>query len=295
MNYKCIHAKLAYPTRAIVGEGSLWDEDHHRLLWVDILDHKIYSFNPRNGANTGFDIGQDIGSVVITEGGLWAYTDPSGICFLNPETGETTNGQKPEKHNPNIRFNDGKCDPRGAFWAGTMTYDGSKGAGVLYEFNMKGEVIPKIKKITMSNGLVWSKDCKKFYFIDSPTYKIQQYQYDKDTGGIKYERIAAIIDKHIGMPDGMTIDDDGYLWIALFGGGKVIRINPETGKTVFEVQLPVPNITSCTFGNESLDELYITTASYSMNNEQLRQFPLSGSLFKARVPFMGLQPYKMKI
>lgn len=287
-------AEVIYPIKAIVGEGSLWDKDNHQLLWVDILDHKIYAFNPSTGFNTGYDLGQDIGTVVLTESGLWAYADENGIGFIDPKTGRVTEGKKPELDNPNIRFNDGKCDPRGTFWAGTMAYDCKEGAGTLYEFDAKGAVKKKIENTTISNGLVWSADRTKFYFIDSLTYEVHGYDYDENTGEIKNRKIVAAIDKNAGLPDGMAIDEEDFLWVALFDGAKVIRINPATGETVFEVIVPVPKITSCTFGGANLDELYITTASYLMNAEQLEKHPFSGALFKAKVPFKGVLPYKMK-
>src|SRR5690606_25353620 len=133
-------------------------------LWVDILDHKIYSFDPRNGSNTGFDLGRDVSAVVITESGLWAYADQDGIGFLNPETGQIMQGPAAEEKNQGIRFNEGKCDPRGTFWAGTMAYDYSQGSGTLYEFGLKGAVIKKIGQATISNGLAWNRDATKFYF-----------------------------------------------------------------------------------------------------------------------------------
>lgn len=287
-------AEVAYPIQAIVGEGSLWDVDHQQLLWVDILDHKIYAFDPKTNSNRGFDLGQDIGTVVITESGLWAYVDQNGVGYMNPKTGETTQAQQPEKNNPEIRFNDGKCDPRGTFWAGTMAYDCENGAGTLYEFDSKGNTKIKIEGVTISNGLVWSSDRTKFYFIDSLTYEVHQYDYNKITGKIQNKKIVSTIDKNAGLPDGMAIDDEDHLWVALFGGGKVIRINSETGEIVFEVVLPVPNITSCAFGGANMDELYITTASYLMDREELEKYPLSGSLFHVKVPFKGVLPTKMK-
>lgn len=290
-----IQAELVYPNQAIVGEGSYWDEENQQLLWVDILDHKIYAYNPKNGANIGFDLGQDIGAVVLTDSGLWAYADQDGIGFFNPKTGDIKQGAKPEINHPEIRFNDGKCDPRGTFWAGTMAYDCKNGAGNLYEFDSKGNVKKKIEGVAISNGLVWSSDRSKFYFIDSLTYQVHQYDYDENTGEIQNKKTVVTLNKAIGLPDGMAIDEADHLWVALFGGGKVIRINPETGEIVFEVVIPVPNITSCAFGGSNLDELYITTANYSMNKEQLEKYPLSGSLFKAKVPFKGVLPTKMKI
>lgn len=294
MKINCIHAKLVYPIQAIVGEGSLWDVDNQQLLWVDILSHKIYAFDPQTGSNKGFDMGQDIGTVVITESGLWAYADQNGIGYLNPKTGQIIEGNKPELGFPEIRFNDGKCDPRGTFWAGTMAYDCEVGAGTLYEFDSAGNTKKKIEGVTISNGLVWSSDRTKFYFIDSLTYQVHQYDYDENTGEIQNKKTVITIDKSVGLPDGMAIDDEDHLWVAIFGGGKVIRIKPESGQVVFEVVLPVPNITSCAFGGSNLDELYITTANYAMDKDQLEKYPLSGSLFKAKVPFKGVLSTKMK-
>ena len=290
---KTITAELAYPIRAIVGEGSYWDQVNQRLLWVDILDHKIYAYDPETRSNSGFDLGQDIGTVVMTESGLWAYADQNGIGFFNPKTGEKTDGAKPEEDNTKIRFNDGKCDPRGTFWAGTMAYSCEKGAGILYEFDGKGKVKQKIMNTTISNGLVWNDVNTKFYFIDSLTYEVHEYDYDINTGDIQNKKVIARINEKIGLPDGMAIDSENHLWVAIFDGGKVFRINPETGETVFEVIVPAPKVTSCAFGGPNLDELYITTACYEMNEEQLAAYPYSGSLFKVKVPFKGVLPNKM--
>src|SRR5699024_6400168 len=126
-------AKLAYPIHAILGEGSLWDVDNQQLLWVDIIDQKIYAFKPDNASNTGFDIGQSVSSIVISDSGLWVFSGQNGIGFLNSKTGNIIWGKELEKENQGIRFNDGKCDPRGTFWAGTMSSEGIEGAGTLYE------------------------------------------------------------------------------------------------------------------------------------------------------------------
>ena len=141
--------------------------------------------------------------------------------------------------------------------------------------------------------MVWNDDNTKFYFIDSLTYEIHQYDYDITSGDIQNEKVAVSVDKKIGLPDGMAIDSENHLWVALFDGGKVIRINPETGETVFKVSVPAPKVTSCAFGGGNLDELFITTACRMMNDEQLEAYPCSGSLFKVKVPFKGVLPNKM--
>ena len=286
-------AKPIYPTRAIVGEGSLWDHDNQRLLWVDILDHKIFAFDPLTGSNLGFDLGQDIGTVVITENGLWAYADENGLGFLDPVTGIKSKGPQPEMKNAHIRFNDGKCDPRGTLWAGTMAYSCEEGAGTLYEFNSLGEVRERISNVTISNGLVWNKSCTVFYYIDSTTYKVYKYDYDITTGSIQNRKTIATIDPSIGLPDGMAIDTEDHLWVAIFGGGRVIRIDPTTGNVVYEVRLPVPKVTSCAFGGKDLNQLFITTAAYEMDSDELLKYPYSGSLFVAELPFKGVLPYKL--
>lgn len=288
-----IIAEVAYPINAIVGEGSLWDVDNQRLLWVDILDHKIYSFDPKTNCNFGFDLGRDIGTVVITKSGLWAYADQDGIGFFDPRSGQKIEGTKPEAKHPEIRFNDGKCDSRGTFWAGTMAYDCKEGEGILYEFHTSGTVSKKLTGLTISNGLVWDSTKTKFYFIDSTTYEIHGYHYDFATGNIQNKSVVAKINKNLGLPDGMAIDSDDHLWVALFGGGKVIRIDPKTGSIVFEVIVPAPNVTSCAFGGTNLKDLYITSANYNMDKKALEEFPNSGSLFKAEVPFKGVLPFKM--
>lgn len=292
---KSIQANVVYPVPAIVGEGSFWDEDNQRLLWVDILDHKIYAYNPGNGSNTGYDLGLDVGTVVVTESGLCAYADENGIGFLNPITGERIEGAKPEQEHPHIRFNDGKCDPRGTFWAGTMAYDCETGAGKLYEFDNNGNVKEKIADTTISNGLAWSKDNRRFYFIDSMTYELHQYDYDLATSDIANKEVLATFPEENGLPDGMAIDAEDHLWVALFDGGKVARVSPETGEIVFEVIVPAPKVTSCAFGGKNLDELFITTANYKMTEEELKQHPLSGSLFMAKVPYKGVVANKMKM
>ncbi len=292
---KTITAEVAYPIQALLGEGSYWDQDNQRLLWVDILGHKIYTFDPNTNVNTGFDLGQDIGTVVMTNSGIWAYADQNGIGFFDPKTGDKKEGIKPELNNVGIRFNDGKCDPRGTFWVGSMAYDCTEGAGTLYEFDGKGNVKQKITNTTISNGLVWSGDSTHFYFIDSMTHQVHQYDYDLITGDITNKKVVATIEKDRGYPDGMAIDSEDHLWVALFDGGKVIRINPETGETVFEVAVPAPKVTSCAFGGINLDELFITTARDQMNLEQLETYPHSGSLFKVNVPFKGMLPYKMSM
>jgi len=171
----------------------------------------------------------------------------------------------PESHILTNRFNDGKCDPEGRFWAGTMPLNASSKTGSLYRLTYQnGEFLTKkmLSDITISNGICWSLDHKKLYYIDSPTYHVKEFDYDVKTGEIQpdHYRICIEIGKHQGMPDGMTIDSEGMLWIALWGGNAVNRYDPNTGKLLLTIHTPVSKTTAVAFGGQKLDELYITTA-----------------------------------
>ena len=147
----------------------------------------------------------------------------------------------------------------------------------------------KLKNLTISNGMAWSSDKKTFYFIDSPTNKVFAFDYFIENGDITNKRVEVEIPPSLGVPDGMTIDEEDGLWVALWGGGKVIRLDPASRMVVQTINLPVPNVTCCTFGGKDLDELYITTAREGLTREEILKFPLSGSLFKAKVPFKGIK------
>ncbi len=283
-----IEAEVVYPIKTILGEGSLWDEKRQVLMWVDIMDCKVYCYNPKDRSNRGYDVGEHVGTVVLDNHGIIHLALVGGIAQLDPETGILTRGATPEANKPGNRFNDGKCDPRGRFWAGTMAYDLTEAAGALYCFDGKGNYETKLGDVSISNGLVWSSDETKFYFIDSLTYELHSYDYNPETSDISNKEIVRQFPKSDGLPDGMAIDSEDHLWIALYWGHKVIRINPENGEIVYEVEIPAPNVTSCAFGGHMLNELYITTASASMTEEDIEKYPQAGSLFKASVPFTGV-------
>lgn len=282
-----IQAKLEYQMDAHLGEGPVWDETRQKLWWVDILSGKLHKYNPAASRNSSVDLGEHIGAAVLCNNGGLVLALKSGFYFFNEKTGEKTPVTDPESHLPKNRFNDGKCDPAGRFWAGTLSYNLVKGAGSLYCLNPDLTVEKKLTGITISNGLAWNSLGDRFFFIDTPTGKISSFRYDKESGDITNRSVITHIDEKAGYPDGMTIDAEDKLWVALYGGGKIIRINPETGGVEFEVRLPVPRPTSCTFGGNGLNELYITTCREHMNREDLKKYPESGSLFRVKLPFRG--------
>lgn len=287
-----IQAKTEVHVEAILGEGPVWDDEQQILWWVDIMSGRLHKYDPATGKNIFFEMNEHTGAAVLRRNGGMILALKSGFYFFDEKTGEKDPVADPESHLPGNRFNDGKCDPDGRFWAGTMSYDVEKGAGSLYCLDQDLNVNKKLSGITISNGLAWNSRGDRFFFIDTPTGNIGLFEYDKKSGEITGGEVITHIDKKAGFPDGMTIDAEDKLWVALYGGGKVIRINPENGETEFEVQLPVPKPTSCTFGGKNLDELYITTCREYLTPEELEKYPHSGSLFKAELPFRGVPPHR---
>ncbi|SMO46884.1 SMP-30/gluconolactonase/LRE family protein [Fodinibius sediminis] len=289
---KSIQASLELQWEAVLGEGPVWNEQAARLYWVDILSGTLFCYDPSTSENRTYDIGQHIGCVALRERGGLVMAIRSGFAFFDPAKEELIPVTDPEEGLSGNRFNDGKCDPSGRFWAGTMSYELEEGAGSLYCLDTSLKAKAKLRGITISNGLAWTDH--QFFFIDTPTRKVRVFDYDAQSGEIANPSVIRSFGEDEGFPDGMTIDREGKLWIALYGGSRVIRVDPQTGDTLFEVQLPVPKPTCCTFGGAELNELYITTAREHMREEEIEEWPLSGSLFKASVPVRGFAASRFK-
>jgi sugar lactone lactonase YvrE len=266
--------------RTLVGEGALWDADKKVMYWVDILRAQVYIYDPLSGVNRTIDTCQAVGTVVPRQSGGLVVALHNGFAHIDLDTEKMTPiGEDPERQIPANRFNDGKCDRAGRLWAGTMAFAGTQNAGALYCLDLDHSVTKKITPATVSNGLVWTADNKTMYFIDSPLNSVRAYDYDIDTGTIDHERVVCQ-NEGAGIFDGMAIDAEGMLWIALYGGAAVKRYDPHSGALLRELSMPFSNVTSCAFGGENLDELYITSACQQMDEATLAQQPLAGSLVK---------------
>ena len=268
--------------RSLVGEGAIWDARRQRLLWVDILGHLLFFYDPATGENRGINLLQAVGTVVPRAKGGVVVALHNGFARLDTETERMTPIADPEADLPGNRFNDGKCDPAGRLWAGTMAFDGMRDReqGALYCLDADGTVTRKLGRVSISNGIVWSADARTMYFIDTVKNDVRAFDYDLETGSIANERVTVRNDGD-GHFDGMTIDAEGMVWIALFGGGAVKRYDPETGQHLATIELPVTCVTSCAFGGPDLDQLYVTSASYRLTAAELAEQPLAGSLFRA--------------
>jgi len=289
-------AELVLDAKAFLGEGALWHPQEQRLYWVDIEEKKLHLYDPVTAKNSTLHVGERIGTVVpAAEGGALVALQ-NGIHHIDITSGKLTLLVNPLKQN-DIRFNDGKCDPAGRFWVGTMALDARHGAAVLYRMETDGSITQVLDQLTISNGIDWSANGKKMYFTDTPSQQLQSFDYDKQTGQIKNEKTIVSIPVEEGSPDGFTLDAEGNIWVALHGGGSVVCYDPATGKALQKIEVPCPKTTSCAFGGKELDILYITTARQGLDAEQLKKHPLSGGVFAAKPGVKGIAAnfYKGKV
>jgi len=280
---------VAYKTDALLGEGAIWNHKSNELYWIDIEGKTLHVYNPNTDKNRSFTTESHIGTVVPknNDEALIALVD--GIHSINLNTGETNLFADMKSVLIDSRLNDGKCDPAGRFWVGSMQWQQQKGKANLFTIDSNASVTKKIDSVTISNGIVWTKDKKTMYYIDTPTSQIKAYDYDNATGSISNERVAVEISEELGYPDGMTIDDDDMVWVGMWNGNAVIRFNPKTGEILQKIEVPAHNITSCAFGGESLDILYITSATVDMTDEEKEKYPLAGSVFKVKPGVIGVK------
>ncbi len=284
-------AELILDAKALLGEGPCWDAKTNTLIWVDINGHTVNVYNPMTREDKRYDVGEYVGAAVVRENGglLLALTD--GFYSFDMKTETISRIEDTESHIKTNRFNDGKCDPKGRFWAGTMVLDGNPGEANLYRLDNDLTVQLMVADVTVSNGLAWDITKSCMYYIDTRTKAIRTYDFDNETGNIANAKTAVTFKPEMGSPDGMTIDEEGMLWVAFFRGWKVIRLNPETGQTLMEVKVPASQVTSCTFGGENLDELYITTARNGLSDADLTKQPHAGGLFKFKPGVKGVPSY----
>jgi sugar lactone lactonase YvrE len=291
-------AELLYDARAELGEGPVWDERTQRLYWVDITGRAIHFAEPASGKRETLAMPSCVGAVALTESGrrlLCVLQD--GFYFVHPDTKEVDRIGEPVLHTGQMRFNDAKCDPAGRLVAGTLSlFDGklslSKGEGEasLYRLDPDGRVDILLEGITLSNGMGWSPDGGTMYHIDTPTMRVDAFEYDVARGVLGNRRPAIRIPDGEGIPDGMTVDAEGMVWVAHWGGARITRWNPETGAQLAAVPIPAAHTTSLCFGGPSYRELYVTTARTGMKVEQLEQQLYAGGVFRVEPGVAGLPP-----
>ena len=289
--------ELLLDARAELAEGPAWVIGTGLLYWVDIFAGHLHTFDPRTKSDRHIDLGESIGCVAPRRSGGLVLGLRSGFALLDlplssgkqPEVRPLLN---PEPHLPGNRFNDGKCDPAGRFLAGTMDNAEVEAIGSLYSLSPDGQVNTLITGVRISNGITWSPDHETFYFIDTPTRTVMAYDYNLAAGLIANPRPIISVPSDLGWPDGMTSDIEGMLWVAMWGGARLTRWNPATGKLLKSIPFPAYNVSSCAFGGPDLTSLYVTTARKGLTPAQLAQYPLSGSLFRLETNIQGLPTFE---
>ncbi|GAB3204094.1 sugar lactone lactonase YvrE [Pontibacter aydingkolensis] len=280
-------AALELDAGARLGEGALWHPTEQCLYWVDIEGRALHIYNPETKQDRVLHLGERIGTVVPVEGGGALVALQNGIHYLHTDSGKLSFITNPIKEK-DIRFNDGKCDPSGRFWVGTMALDTREGVADLYMLDHDCFIHHMLGNLTISNGIAWTQDKKTAYFTDTPTQTVKAFAYNDASGQISEGKVIIKIPKEEGSPDGMTLDAEGNLWIALHGGGAVAKYNPETGEQLQKVNVPAINTTSCAFGGKDLDTLYITTGRDGVGEEELRNYPYHGGLFSVKPDVRGI-------
>ena len=277
-----------------IGEGPIWDAEVNLLYWVDIMGQKVQSFDPATSRHTQLNIGHVVGTVVPRASGGLMLAVQHGFAALDLETERLTIIHDPEPNLPDNRFNDGKCDPAGRFWAGTMAFEPEGNEGSLYCMDTDLSVRKVLGNVTISNGIVWAPGHKRMYYIDSPTYVVRTYDYDVVTGQIENDSVLFKIPHDAGTPDGMAIDVHGRLWIAHYGGSMVCCWDPDTGRIVQTIDLPASLVTACAFGGPELDTLYITSRSLGLSDDQLKKEPHAGALFSTSPGCQGVETFSFR-
>ncbi|HZS13341.1 MAG TPA: SMP-30/gluconolactonase/LRE family protein [Candidatus Dormibacteraeota bacterium] len=258
-------AECILDCRCKLGEGPVWNPATGALDFVDIMSGELHHLDPRSGRHTVDGIGQHIGAFAPRRDGGYVVAVQDGFGLIDAGGGAVEMIAPVLADRPDLRMNEGKCDPQGRFWAGTMAYEYDQGAGTLYRLDPDGSVHTVLEDVTISNGLDWTDDERTLYYIDSFAYRVDAFDYDAAAGTVGNRRVAFEIPNDdsspagLTVPDGMTLDAEGALWVAVHGAGEVRRYDPE-GNILQVVTIPPLAVTSAVFGGEDLDELYITCA-----------------------------------
>lgn len=275
----------------MLGEGPVWDEREQELFFVDITGAKVHRFRPSDGLHTYFSTGRPVGAVVLREdGGLVVAAHDSFFLLERDGTNMRPFGRV-EVDGQKVRFNDGKVDPAGRFLAGTMDWGHKEPLGSLYMLSGDGTVTTLVQGVVISNGLAWSDGT--LYYIDTPLHSVDAFDVDPGTGQLSNRR--QVVSFEGGDPDGMAVDDEGCLWVALWEGSRVERVDPRSGRHLETIELPTSHVTSVAFGGPRLDELYITSAKEGLSAERLAREPHAGDLFVAHPGVSGPPAYRFKL
>uniref|UniRef100_UPI003F49A6F2 SMP-30/gluconolactonase/LRE family protein n=1 Tax=Cupriavidus necator TaxID=106590 RepID=UPI003F49A6F2 len=280
-----MQVRLVQAANAVLGEGPIWCAEEQALYWVDIARPGVYRHAPGVGQTGAWTLPEKVGCVAGLEDGRLLLAMRSGLFALRTEDGTLTRLTSATHASDHHRFNDGAVDPHGRFWVGSMSEKKGSGSGKLYRFDGKSELAEVSDGWICPNGIGWSPDGTLMYVTDSGVSTIWRYEYSAKTGMLGERSVFARFED--GVPDGLAVDAEGFIWSALWDGWRVVRLNPE-GKVDTSLRMPIQRPTSLAFGGKSLQTLYITSATINVGNEGLNAGPLAGALFSVDVAVPGL-------
>ena len=270
-----------------LGESAIWCARTRRLWWVDITKPCLQSFEPATGEHRVIALpGQFCGCIALRATGGLVLAIERSLHAFDPQTGALTILVKTETDQPDNRLNDGRCDRRGRLWIGTMDADIRAPSGSFYRIGPDGTVTRMFDGVTVPNSTAFSPDDRTLYFADTPRHQILAFDFDIVAGTIANRRVFVDLTNRRGLPDGSCVDAEGFLWNAEFAGARLVRYAPD-GRVDRTVEMPVKHTTSCCFGGDNLDTLFVTTASFPLSEEERKTSP-AGSLFALQPGVRGL-------
>jgi sugar lactone lactonase YvrE len=280
-------AQLVWDAHAKLGEGPVWSVNEQALYWVDILNRRLHRLAD-GGEQRTWEFDEEISSIAERSDrqGL-IVTLRHGFASFDPARSTLERLVQPEQHLPGNRFNDGKCDALGRYWAGTVDFACKEPTGSLYRLSPDLSCAKIDSGYVVTNGPAWSSDQKTLYHNDSAKGHVYAFDFDLETGAVSNKRLFLQFSKEDGSPDGMTTDAEGGLWIAHWGASKITRHDAQ-GKVLQTVELPCSQITSCAFGGPELKTVYVTSARDGLSEQQLEHEPLAGGLFSIEMSVAGV-------
>ena len=288
---RLLDAEVAVPAQCQLGEGPVWDPDRALLWWVDILPGHVHAIDPATGARTWFEAGDPVGAVGLTRGGGLVLALVDGFALADRDGQRLTRLPGFSIDRTAVRFNDGKPDPWGNFCAGTMAWDETGNPpGSLYRLSPDGSVTELFGDVGLSNGLDWTDDRRLFYYADSNSGRVDLFDTDPDTGALAARRPFVTVPAADGIPDGLTLDAEGCVWLAVWGSSELRRYTPD-GRLDTVVRLPARQVTSAAFGDSDLGTLYITCAWEGLSPAERAEQPHAGDIFACTPGVPGRPPF----